>query len=44
MKFARQFSPLIIAATAICWSAWAQGPRIDYDKIEILTEKIAPNL
>src|ERR1700733_9241905 len=44
MNFVRQFSPLIIAATTLSWSAWAQGPRIDYDKIEILTEKIAPNL
>ncbi len=44
MNFARQFSPLIIAATAMSWIAWAQAPRIDYDKIEILTEKIAPNL
>ena len=38
MTLIRQFSLL----SAISCSAWAQG--IDYAKIEILTEKIAPNL
>ena len=34
----------VVAAVAISLSAWAQGQGIDYAKIEILTEKIAPNL
>src|SRR5450755_315996 len=38
MKLARQ--TFLVAAVSL--SAWAQG--IEYDKIEILTEKIAPNL
>jgi len=33
---------VIAAAVAVSLSAWAQG--IDYAKIEILTEKVAPNL
>ncbi len=41
----RRQSFLAVAATvAVSLSAWAQGQRIDYAKIEILTEKIAPNL
>ena len=35
---------LVVATVAIALSAWAQGQGIDYAKIEILTEKIAPNL
>jgi len=42
MKPAMQSSLLAIATVAVSLSAWAQG--IDYAKIEILTEKIAPNL
>jgi glyoxylase-like metal-dependent hydrolase (beta-lactamase superfamily II) len=34
--------PFLIITTGI--GARAQAPRIDYDKIEIITEKIAPNL
>ncbi len=44
MRRARQYSLLVVAAAAASWTAWAQGPGIDYSKIEILTEKIAPNL
>jgi len=33
-----------MATAAVSLSAWAQGPGIDYAHIEILTEKIAPNL
>lgn len=42
MRLPRQSSLLAAAAVAAAWSAWAQG--IDYAKIQILTEKIAPNL
>ncbi len=42
MKSARQSSLVGLAAVALSVSAWAQGT--DYGKIEILTEKIAPNL
>ena len=42
MRLPRQSSLLAAAAVAGAWSAWAQG--IDYAKIQILTEKIAPNL
>ena len=38
----RTYSFVIPAAVAVSVSVWAQG--IDYAKIEILTEKIAPNL
>ncbi len=41
MRFGRQRS-LMAAATAVSLHAFAQG--IDYAKIEILTEKVAPNL
>jgi cyclase len=34
----------LLASVLVSWSASAQPPRIDYAKIEILTEKIAPNL
>jgi cyclase len=44
MKSATQFSLLAIASVSVSLSAWAQGQGIDYAKIEILTEKIAPNL
>src|SRR5271168_5255585 len=33
-----------LAAVAVSMTAWTQGQGIDYAKIEILTEKIAPNL
>jgi cyclase len=33
-----------ISAVIVSLSAWAQGQGIDYARIEILTEKIAPNL
>ena len=42
MRLARQTSLALLATAAFC--AWAQGPGIDYSKIEILTQKIAPNL
>jgi glyoxylase-like metal-dependent hydrolase (beta-lactamase superfamily II) len=44
MKPFQRFSFLIAAALALAPIAAAQGPRIDYDKIEILTETIATNL
>jgi len=44
MRLATQFSQVAVAAAAISLSAWAQGQGIDYAKIEILTEKISPNL
>jgi cyclase len=37
-------SSLAVVAAAVSLSAWAQGQGIDYAKIEILTDKIAPNL
>jgi len=42
MRLATQSSFMVTAAFAVCLSAQGQG--IDYAKIEILTEKIAPNL
>jgi cyclase len=42
MKSARQFSLVALAAVAFSASAWAQGR--DYSKIEITSEKVAPNL
>jgi len=42
MRFAGQFSLVAVATISVTLSAWAQG--IDYARIEILTEKIAPNL
>lgn len=42
MRLAMQSSLAVAATVAVSLSAWAQG--IDYAKIEILTEKIAPNL
>ena len=42
MKSARQFSLVVLAVAALCVTVWAQGT--DYSKIEILTDKIAPNL
>jgi len=42
MRPAMQSSLLAMATVAVSLSAWAQG--IDYAKIEILTEKIGPNL
>jgi len=44
MRLTRQLSLLATAAVAVSWSASAQGQGIDSAKIEILTEKIAPNL
>ncbi len=49
MRLARQTSPLVttttgVATIAVSLSAWVQGQGIDYAKIEILTEKVAPNL
>jgi cyclase len=44
MKSVTQFSLLALAFASVFLSAWAQGQGIDYAKIEILTEKIAPNL
>src|SRR6266436_1159872 len=44
MRLARQSSRVVVAIAAVSLSAWAQGQGIDYAKIEILTEKIAPNL
>jgi cyclase len=43
MRLATQ-SRLAVVAAAFSLSAWAQGQGIDYAKIEILTDKIAPNL
>src|ERR1700675_3674821 len=43
MRLATQ-SSLVVATVAVSLNAWAQGTGIDYAKIEILTEKIAPNL
>src|SRR6202795_1588145 len=43
MRLARQ-SFLVVATVAVSLNAWAQGQGIDYAKIEILTEKVAPNL
>ena len=42
MRFATQ--SFLVATVAVSLNAWAQGQGIDYAKIEILTEKIAPNL
>jgi cyclase len=44
MRPAMQSSLVAVATVAVSLSALAQGPGIDYAKIEILTEKIAPNL
>jgi glyoxylase-like metal-dependent hydrolase (beta-lactamase superfamily II) len=49
MRSASKFAVLVSATAALCLSAGpgsalAQGPGIDYASIEILTEKIAPNL
>src|SRR3979490_2510778 len=42
MKSAKQLSLVAFVAVALAARVWAQG--IQYDKIEIKTEKIAPNL
>src|ERR1700704_2785445 len=42
MKSARQLSLVAFVAVALAAKVWAQG--IQYDKIEIKTQKIAPNL
>jgi cyclase len=43
MKRASQMFLALLVATTWCASAWAQGA-IQYDKIEIKTDKLAPNL
>jgi cyclase len=43
-RAAGQTSLVLLATAAVSLSVWAQGQGIDYAKIEILTEKIAPNL
>src|SRR5260370_27819 len=40
----RQSSVVVVAAAAISLTSWVQGQGIDYAKIDILTEKIAPSL
>ena len=44
MRLTKRLSLSVVAAVSASLSAWAQGQGIDYAKIEILTEKIAPNL
>src|ERR1700755_2807038 len=44
MNSARQASLIVMATVVVFLSTWAQAQEIDYAKIEILTEKIAPNL
>jgi len=44
MRLAQQSVLLVAAAFAVSRSASAQGTGIDFAKIEILTEKLAPNL
>jgi cyclase len=44
MRLTRQTYLVVAAALAVSWSARAQGQGIDYAGIEILTQKIAPNL
>src|SRR5271166_2755397 len=44
MRLARQSSLVVAATVAVSLNAWAQSQGMDFAKIEILTEKIAPNL
>jgi cyclase len=44
MKTPRYTLLVLVATVAVSLAAWAQGPRIDFAKIEILTQKIGPNL
>ena len=44
MRLTKRLSLSVVAAVSASLGAWAQGQGIDYAKIEILTEKIAPNL
>ena len=44
MRPAKQFSWLTVTTVAVSLSAWTEGQGIDYAKIEILAEKVAPNL
>jgi cyclase len=44
MRIARQSSLVVLLAIAVSLSVRAQGQGIDYAKIEILTEKMGPNL
>src|SRR5881396_1309012 len=44
MRLTRQSSLVVVTTVALCVGAWAQGQGIDYAKIEILPEKIGPNL
>ena len=44
MTITKQSSLLVVATLAVSLTSWARAQGIDYAKIEILTEKIAPNL
>jgi cyclase len=44
MGLAKQFSLVAMTTLAVSLITWAQGQGIDYSRIEILTEKLAPNL
>jgi len=44
MRPVRHVSLVAVAIAAVFFSIWARGQGIDYSKIEIETEKIAPNL
>lgn len=44
MKSARTFPIVALAVVAFAARSWAQGPGTDFNKIDITTEKIAPNL
>jgi cyclase len=44
MRVARQSSLVAVATVAVSLGTWAQGQGIDYAKIDILTEKVGPNL
>jgi len=44
MRFARQSSFAVVAAATVFFHGFLQGQGIEYAKIEIETEKIAPNL
>jgi glyoxylase-like metal-dependent hydrolase (beta-lactamase superfamily II) len=44
MKLAGQFLVAAFTALALSASAWAQGQGMDFSKIDITAEKIAPNL
>src|SRR5512140_2861520 len=44
MRLAKQSSLVAVAAVALSWNASARAQGIDYGKIDILTEKMGPNL